>query len=224
MNCEPYLTLISGHIDGENTDEEELQLQRHLDECPHCRDLLAEYEAIDLGVASLSAEPPEELLRGVMAGLRPGNGRRRFIFGGGTLAAAVIVLAVILPGLLGDRKEDVPSPAALSALPVETGDADAQNDADNRPMLRSAEAQFVTMAEPIVIEITDDPDCPAAQNIAILEQMPCAMVDGVPEYYVDADAAREIVDAGSRYDAIVPAELDSAADDAPCIVRIVPNQ
>ena len=42
MDCEFYYPLLSAHIDGENSEAEEAQLQEHLAVCPHCRALLKE--------------------------------------------------------------------------------------------------------------------------------------------------------------------------------------
>ena len=33
MNCNDYLSLLSGHLDGENSPEEEQRLQAHLAQC-----------------------------------------------------------------------------------------------------------------------------------------------------------------------------------------------
>lgn len=218
MDCNEFSILLSGHIDGENTAEDELRLQRHLTSCGRCRALLADYEAIDAEIAALSAEPPEALAANVMARLRAPAKKRRFLFGGGTLAAAIIALAVVLPSLSHSRQDAGQTPAALSSP---AGGTVQTPDEESRQALRTAGAQFVTAPEPLVIEITDDPDLPAAQNVAPLSQLPSALVDGNPEYYIDAAAAREIVDACGYYTVTIPDELSGAADDAPCLVRIV---
>ena len=36
-NCEKYLEWISAHLDGQLSDEEERELEEHLDQCPTCR-------------------------------------------------------------------------------------------------------------------------------------------------------------------------------------------
>ncbi len=226
MECNEILLLLSGHIDRENTTEEELQLQTHLASCARCRALLADYEAIDLGVAALSAEPPEALASSVMARLKPPARKRRFYFGGGTLAAAVIALAVFLPSLSGSKNDAVPAPAALSSLASEAAvqapdGMSSSPDAESQSKFRTARAQFATAAEPLLIEIADDPDLPAAQNVAPLVQLTSVLVNGTPEYYVDAAAAREILEACGHYTVTVPDGLSGAADSDPCLVRIV---
>ena len=66
MNCEDALCLISGHIDGQNTAEEEALLQAHLENCASCREILQAYQAVDQGVAALEEEPPQGLAEAVM--------------------------------------------------------------------------------------------------------------------------------------------------------------
>ena len=53
MTCEDALVLLSGHLDGENSEEEEAQLSTHLRQCPACRELLAAFQAADQGILSL---------------------------------------------------------------------------------------------------------------------------------------------------------------------------
>lgn len=64
--CEKFEDLISAYIDGEVTSEERDELMAHIENCPHCAELLAIYTDISL-IASEDVEPPEELLAGVMA-------------------------------------------------------------------------------------------------------------------------------------------------------------
>ena len=52
MTCEDALVLLSGHLDGENSEEEEAQLSAHLRQCPACRELLAAFQAADQGILS----------------------------------------------------------------------------------------------------------------------------------------------------------------------------
>lgn len=59
MTCEDALVLLSGHLDGENSEEEEAQLSTHLRQCPACRELLAAFQAADQGILSLEEEPPQ---------------------------------------------------------------------------------------------------------------------------------------------------------------------
>lgn len=212
MECKEFLDLLSGRIDRENTKEEDLLLQQHLSSCARCRARLADYEAIDRIVADLSEDPPEGLAENVMEQINSPVKKRRFIFGGGTLAA-VIVLAILLPSLSGPQND-------TSAGKTQTA-AFSQTDETVRQSVRDADAGFVPFDEPLLIEITDDPDLPAAENVAPLAQLPCVLSDGNPEYYVDAATAREITGACGSYAVAIPDGLSGAADDAPCIVRIV---
>ena len=55
MNCQDYREIISAHIDGTLSDEEKLEVQSHLDQCPRCKQTLAwETNATNLLRRSLS--------------------------------------------------------------------------------------------------------------------------------------------------------------------------
>ena len=66
MTCEDALVLLSGHLDGENSEEEEARLSAHLRQCPACRELLAAFQAADQGILSLAEEPPQALRQEIL--------------------------------------------------------------------------------------------------------------------------------------------------------------
>ena len=65
MNCEEALVLLSGYLDGSNTEEEMTQLREHLTECPACSRLLEAMEEIadDLYFGSSGIGSPSILVR-----------------------------------------------------------------------------------------------------------------------------------------------------------------
>lgn len=152
MNCEEALELLSGHIDGANTPEEEARLQAHLASCPACRAVLSAYEDLDGSLSALKAEPPAELVQGVMDTIRQEPAQsskiRRFpVRGVAATAVAAALLLVIgttyLPELNRGQDADPASPDAVSyvadtpaddtaalskALPADTEVADAVPD------------------------------------------------------------------------------------------------
>lgn len=96
MTCEEALVLLSGHLDGENTEAEAAQLQAHLVECEDCRRLLEDLQALDREILSLEAEPPADLCANVMEAIRKEVSRRkkrRWVWPTAA-AAAVLVLLV----------------------------------------------------------------------------------------------------------------------------------
>ena len=70
MHCEEYIDLISGHVDGINSAEDEARLQAHLQECEHCRALLEAYSSIDAILAQEDAEPPAHLKENIMQAVK----------------------------------------------------------------------------------------------------------------------------------------------------------
>ena len=65
MTCDEALELISGHIDQENTPEEEALLQAHLQTCAQCREVLQAFIDMEGGISCLE-EPPADLRERVM--------------------------------------------------------------------------------------------------------------------------------------------------------------
>jgi anti-sigma factor RsiW len=78
MKCREFIEFIQRYLDGELTDEERTELQRHLDACPYCVDYLKSYErAVRLGKAAfgdldapLPPEVPKELVQSILASRR----------------------------------------------------------------------------------------------------------------------------------------------------------
>ena len=102
MTCENALILLSGHIDGVNSEQEEQELQAHLSECAGCRAILAAYEEAEAGLKDLETAPPEGFVKGVMYRIGQETGaekkpRRRFI-GPGTGIGLVAAMLVLLLG------------------------------------------------------------------------------------------------------------------------------
>ena len=91
MVCEEALELLSGHLDGANTEEEEQRLRAHLETCAHCRELLAAFAAVDGAVADLEADPPPQLRQNIMAAVarERAQGPRRRRLAGLAVAAAL---------------------------------------------------------------------------------------------------------------------------------------
>lgn len=101
MNCDHFLLLISGHLDGVNSSAEELQLQEHLQECEKCRELLSAMEDADRRLRGCKVEPPAELTQRIFDAVaqeprkKKRSGKRPAYFGGLAtgLAAAVLIFA-----------------------------------------------------------------------------------------------------------------------------------
>ena len=138
MTCEEALVLLSGHLDHENTAEEEAQLQQHLAACPACRQLLAAFEAVDADLLSLEEEPPADLHANVMQAIRQetaGRKRRRSMWAGLAVAAALTVV--------------------IGATALRSAGQGSAASAPQTAMLRTAAAEEVpASAEPAAAETT----------------------------------------------------------------------
>lgn len=121
MTCEEALVLLSGHLDGENTEEEAAQLQAHLAECEDCRRLLENLQALDREILSLEVEPPADLCANVMEAIRkeaPRRKKRRWVWP--TAAAAAVLVLLIGAGAwaapnIQAKKNTVPYAARMAA-------------------------------------------------------------------------------------------------------------
>lgn len=108
MNCNDYLPLLSGHLDGANTPEEEQRLQAHLAQCADCRARLQAFERGDRLLRADTAAPPTGLTASILEAAaktpqQPAKKPRRAYWGwlATGLAAAAMVAFVLLGPLKG---------------------------------------------------------------------------------------------------------------------------
>ena len=130
-DCEKYLDLISAYIDGELPEQDRADLESHLASCENCRALYDTLTAVSEDMRSDLADPPEDLVENVMAGIRAENGypladarprKRRTVIRRAALAAAclaVVILAVPTLskfGHMGKSGADNASPASSESV------------------------------------------------------------------------------------------------------------
>lgn len=119
MRCRKAREYISRMVDGELDPRRAERLDRHLEGCGECRDLLADLRRIVGGAAGLEGpEPSDRVWRNIRAGLETGALRptaegasldRRPLFGLGLPAvryagAAALALVLVVSGLLVGRR------------------------------------------------------------------------------------------------------------------------
>ena len=143
MKCEDALLLISGHIDQENTPEEEAQLLQHLQHCPECRNVLQFFEEMRSDLLALNEEPPADLRENVMNVIRSETSaqkkhHKRWIGLAVAAALALVIGAAAMPKFEPAPAEpDMPMmarsmPVAEETLSVDTSEASPQEIADAR--------------------------------------------------------------------------------------------
>ena len=69
-DCDRALELISAGLDGALTPEEKDWLEKHLEHCPACRALEAEFSTLHQLLPTLAPEPPAELKERIMDAVR----------------------------------------------------------------------------------------------------------------------------------------------------------
>lgn len=129
MNCDDALLLLSGHLDGSNTPEEEAALQAHLSECEACNEMLRAYEEADAGISSLKEPAPAALCADVMAQIKRETvkKRRRPWYGIAIAAALTLVIGVSAAVDIHEEAEEpqTVSDAAVYAVGREVPAADS---------------------------------------------------------------------------------------------------
>lgn len=235
MTCEEALVLLSGHLDGANTPEEEARLEDHLARCPDCRRILDAYTAMDQGILELSEEPPAQLHDRIMAAVaaeaKPRRRRRIRPAVMGLAAAAVLCLALGL-GYLPRQTEEPTQPVArvnntlADALPAqaESPEAATRELPSNAAAPATFSAEPETAVESLLVELGDNAASPAVETIPQLEGQ-TVEVDGacgVYHFTLDAATVRQIIaDYSELYGFRTHGDLENAADDTPCDLVIV---
>lgn len=235
MTCEEALVLLSGHLDGANTPEEEARLEDHLARCPDCRRILDAYTAMDQGILELSEEPPAQLHDRIMAAVaaeaKPRRRRRVRPAVMGLAAAAVLCLALGL-GYLPRQTEEPTQPVArvnntlADALPAqeESPDVATRELPSNAAAPATFSAEPETAVESLLVELGDNAASPAVETIPQLEGQ-TVEVDGacgVYHFTLDAATVRQIIaDYSELYGFRTHGDLVNAADDTPCDLVIV---
>lgn len=122
MNCNDYLPLLSGHLDGENSPEEEQRLQAHLAQCANCRARAAGLRTRRPSAAGRHCRPARRA-DSLHSGSRRQNTAaavkkpRRAYWGGLAtgLAAAALVVFTLLGPLKGFAQQKANDTAATAA-------------------------------------------------------------------------------------------------------------
>lgn len=118
MTCEQALELISGHIDRENTPDEETLLQAHLLKCESCRGVLQAFLDLESGLKQLE-EPPADLRENVMAAVRaeaPVPKKKKAKRWGGLAVAAALVAVIGISAVGLHAGESAPAEAAAPMM------------------------------------------------------------------------------------------------------------
>ena len=137
MKCNQFFPLLSGHLDGANSEIEERRLQQHLKTCRHCRELLAQMEENDALLASQENRPPVDLTARIMSQVRkeqkkPRFGRNFLISTTATGLAAAALLAFVVWGNVSLPKTSDSTMESVSFdLAAETAYNDASTPAEN---------------------------------------------------------------------------------------------
>ncbi|MBQ9968330.1 MAG: zf-HC2 domain-containing protein [Oscillospiraceae bacterium] len=114
MKCEDVLLLISGHLDGENTAEEEQALQAHLCDCEACRHVMQAFEEADAGLIQTKEHAPDGLCADVMAQIKRESAKKKRRPWIGIVAAAGLML-VIGVGAAVEHTVPATEPQTISA-------------------------------------------------------------------------------------------------------------
>ena len=121
MNCNDYIPLICGYLDGENTESENKNLQAHLVSCVHCRDILAQMQENDRLLAD-APEAPADLTWRIMQQVRKEPKKRsQWKRWSAVLSAAAVLAVVLLSGVFSPAMEKRTEAAPDEVVNMESG-------------------------------------------------------------------------------------------------------
>ena len=172
MKCEDALLLISGHMDGENTAEEEQALQTHLCACEECRRVLQAFEETNAGLVRTLEAAPEELCANVMASIKKETEKKK-LRPWLSIAVAAALTLVIGVGAVVERPEEQEMPQTASVVQTYT-------------MARGVSADAHAVAEGIVLE-REAPVAVVRELYCELETCECETLDEGYVLYVMQD-------------------------------------
>lgn len=140
MCDEKIQELISGHLDGCNTPEQEAILHEHLATCPACNQKMKDYQKMQKTMKSLERETPESLSSSVMDAITNDDSPKPkplkklpFRYGTAIAAVAAVVVLVISSGKFG-----LPT-SGTAAIHAQTTQADTvQEETIQHPALADA--------------------------------------------------------------------------------------
>lgn len=157
MNCNEYLPLLSGHLDGANSAAEEARLHKHLASCKQCRTLLEQFEKADAMLLASKVEPPADLTARIMTQVRQEakqkKTKRHALWSVGT--AGFVAAALLALVFLGDLK--LPSLKQDDGVPTVMVYADAESDLSSTDALPER-ADFSLFNEGFATEQAADSD------------------------------------------------------------------
>jgi hypothetical protein len=162
-DCEAYTELISAAVDGALSPEEQVRLEAHLAQCPHCRALLEDLTALHAVLADLPpVEPPVGLKEQIMDAIEKEKvismpqAKKKSVQPWKRYLASAAVLAVVLAGGYGIRQTidgrsstsaAAPEAASVTAEEPASGEVQAEAAADRSGELATDSAAAAAPAE-----------------------------------------------------------------------------
>lgn len=140
MCDEKFQELISGHLDGCNTPEQEAILHEHLATCPACHQKMKDYQKMQDTIGNLKKEAPASLSSNVMDAITKDDlpkpkPFRKLSFRYGTAIAAVAAALVLV---IGSGKFGLPSSGTAAIHPQEPETEAVQEEATEHRTLEDA--------------------------------------------------------------------------------------
>ena len=241
MNCDAYLELISGHVDGINNEGEEFFLQRHLQHCPHCRELLAAMEEANALIAEPVAVPDDlsaKIMKQVRADAAAANNKRKrsFFTVVTTLATAALLALVVFTTL---PRLNVPSmdSAIIGESPEYDNTVDKDSgghDIKHRPVLHAEGSAPVSIdnfnpsaveaALPLVVVFSADQDLTEQGTIWLSDiiannSLESGTAVSTKTFYLRYSAAAELADTSDA--TFLLATEGTPQDDSFCLVFVI---
>ena len=165
MNCEQMNELLSAWLDGELSENEQRQMQAHLEQCAQCRALFEQLQALHTSFSDMEEIPaPEGFAQRVMDRVRTESKpkviplfQNRQMRGFAAMAACAVLCVGLGGGLLSGKSEESAAPAPEAAYAFEYSAATSEG-------AMEVPAEYAPQA-------TTEPEVPAMEPVAPAPEM-----------------------------------------------------
>lgn len=233
ITCDQALELISASLDLPLTTEEQQMLDQHLDGCPECRALLADFQKIHQELSDMTVTPPAALCQGVMDRIKAEEAAEKVVpirrkarpwvrWGAAAAVFAVVVLGAGSSGMLDivfHGSTGSAAPPAVTSQDNTQAEETTDSAAAQRKSLPTAEQESAAPTPSATVPPVDEGDAgqemPAVSSAVQAEQEPSLPQNVTVTPYAGGQAASVEGDSTTRPNVLPAAPPQTPVMDDP---------